>query len=44
VRRLIEPALTREDARARAKVGRAGAHEAALKGIPALIVWEAQSK
>jgi ubiquinone/menaquinone biosynthesis C-methylase UbiE len=42
VRRLIEPALTREQARARPKSGHADAFEQALTGVPAVIVWEAE--
>ena len=41
-RRLIEPALTRAQARARAKGAHADAFEDALTGIPAVIVWEAE--
>gem|GEM_PF-3631377 len=41
-RRLIEPALTPEQARARAKTGHADAFEEALTGVPAVIVWEAE--
>lgn len=41
-RRLIEPALTRDQARARAKAGHADAFEEALTGVPAVIVWEAE--
>jgi len=41
-RRLIEPRLTREQARARAKAGRADAFERALTGVPAVLVWEAE--
>jgi SAM-dependent methyltransferase len=39
-RRLIEPALTREDARARSTTGHLDAFEDALTGVPAVIVWE----
>jgi SAM-dependent methyltransferase len=41
-RRCFEPALTREQARARAKDGQADAFEDALTGVPAVIVWEAE--
>jgi hypothetical protein len=41
-RRLIEPALTREQARAHAKDGHPDAFEEALTGSPAVIVWEAE--
>jgi hypothetical protein len=41
-RRLIEPALTREDARARSSTGHSDAFEDALTGMPAGIVWEAE--
>ncbi len=41
-RRLVEPALTREQARAHAKNGHADAFEDALTGAPAVIVWEAE--
>lgn len=40
VRRLFEPPLTREAARARAKPGHEDAFEEALTGLPAVIVWE----
>lgn len=42
VRRLIEPRLTREGARARAKAGHEDAFEEALTGVPAVIVWEVE--
>jgi len=42
VRRCLEPALTDEDARARAKAGQEEAFAAALTGVPAVIVWEAE--
>jgi SAM-dependent methyltransferase len=41
-RRLIEPALSREDARARSRTGHPDAFEDALAGVPAVIVWEAE--
>lgn len=40
VRRLLEPALTPSQARARARLGRQDLYEQALTGIPAVIVWE----
>ena len=43
-RQCIEPALTREEARARAKAGYADAFEDALTGLPAVIVWEAERR
>ncbi len=42
VRRLLEPPLTREQARARAKAGLGDAFEQALTGLPAVIVWEVE--
>ncbi len=42
VRTLIEPKLTRAQARARSKLGRGEAFEEALRGIPAVIVWEVE--
>lgn len=42
VRRCIEPVLTREQARARARGAHDDAFEDALTGIPAVIVWEAE--
>lgn len=42
VRRCIEPALSAEDARARAKGQRTDAFEDAVTGVPAVIVWEAE--
>lgn len=42
VRRCVEPRLTREQARERAKKHRTGAFEDALTGVPAVIVWEAE--
>ena len=42
VRRLIEPVLTREGARARARLGRQEGFEQALAGIPAIVIWEAE--
>ena len=42
VRRLIEPALTATEARARAKLGREDAYQLALEGIPAVVVWEVE--
>lgn len=41
-RRLIEPALTRKQARAHARIGYGEAFEDALTGVPAVIVWEAE--
>lgn len=41
-RHCIEPALSREQARARARRYRIDAFEDALTGIPAVIVWEAE--
>jgi SAM-dependent methyltransferase len=43
-RRCVEPALTRDQARARAKAGHADAFEDALTGLPAVIVWEAERR
>lgn len=42
VRRCIEPPLSREQARERARKHRIDAFEDALTGIPAVIVWEAE--
>lgn len=42
VRRLLEPALTPSQARARARLGRQDLYEQALTGIPAVIVWEVE--
>lgn len=42
VRRVIEPVLSRADARARAKAGHEDAFEEALTGVPAVIVWEVE--
>jgi ubiquinone/menaquinone biosynthesis C-methylase UbiE len=42
VRQCIEPRLSREQARERAKKHRTGAFEDALTGVPAVIVWEAE--
>lgn len=42
VRRCIEPLLSGEQARARAKKHRTDAFEEALTGVPAVIVWEAE--
>jgi len=42
VRRLVEPGLTRAQARARAKAGHGDAFEDALAGVPAVIVWEVE--
>lgn len=42
VRRLIEPGLTRLQARERAKGGHEEAFAQALTGLPAVIVWEAE--
>jgi SAM-dependent methyltransferase len=42
VRRCIEPLLSGEQARARAKKHRTDAFEDALTGVPAVIVWEAE--
>lgn len=44
VRRLVEPALTREQARARCRGGQPEAFEEALTGVPAVIVWEAERR
>ncbi len=41
-RRRLEPPLTREQARARAKGLHPELHEAALTGLPAVIVWDAE--
>lgn len=41
-RRLIEPALTLAQARARTKAEYADAFEDALTGMPAVSVWEAE--
>jgi len=41
-RRCLEPPLTGEQARARAKGLHPELHEAALTGLPAVIVWEAE--
>lgn len=42
VRRLIEPTLTREQARARAKGNHPDAFEDALAALPAVIVWQVE--
>ncbi len=42
VRRCIEPVLSSEQARARAKKHRTDAFEDALTGVPAVIVWEVE--
>jgi len=42
--RLLEPGLTREQARARARPGHEDAFEDALTGLPAVIVWEARHR
>ena len=42
VRRCIEPPLSREQARERARRHRTDAFEDALTGVPAVIVWEAE--
>jgi len=42
VRRLIEPPLTRVQARERAKGQHEVAFEEALTGLPAVIVWEVE--
>jgi len=42
VRRLLEPGLTRRQARARAKGDHPEVFEGALTGVPAVIVWEAE--
>lgn len=42
VRRCVEPRLSREQARARAKKHRVDAFEEALTGVPAVIVWEVE--
>jgi hypothetical protein len=42
VRRCIEPPLSGEQARARAKKHRTDAFEDALRGVPAGVVWEAE--
>ena len=42
IRRCIEPRLSREAARARAKAGHEDAAEDALAGLPAVIVWETE--
>ncbi len=42
VRRLLEPPLTPQQARARAKADLGDAFEQALTGLPAVIVWEAE--
>ncbi len=42
VRSCIEPALTREQARARVRIGYPEAFEEALAGVPAVIVWEVE--
>jgi len=42
VRRCIEPPLSSEQARARSKKHRTEAFEAALEGVPAVVVWEAE--
>ena len=44
VRRLIEPRLGSEQAKARAKKHRAEAFEDALTGVPAVIVWEVERR
>ncbi len=42
VRRCLEPSLSPEQARARAKAGHEDAFAQALTGVPAVIVWEAE--
>jgi ubiquinone/menaquinone biosynthesis C-methylase UbiE len=42
VRRCVEPRLSNEQARARAKKHRTDAFEDALTGVPAVIVWEVE--
>lgn len=42
VRHCIEPSLSSEQARARSKKHRTEAFEAALEGVPAVVVWEAE--
>ncbi|MGI8748938.1 MAG: class I SAM-dependent methyltransferase [Thermoleophilaceae bacterium] len=42
VRRCLEPALSAEQARGRAKAGHEDAFAQALTGVPAVIVWEAE--
>lgn len=42
VRQCIEPPLSREQARARARKHRIAAFEEALAGVPAVIVWGAE--
>ncbi len=42
VRRCVEPRLSREEARARAKRHRVGAFEHALAEVPAVIAWEVE--
>lgn len=42
VRRCIEPVLSAEEARSRAKGHRPGAFQDAVAGVPAVIVWEAE--
>lgn len=42
VRGCFEPAPTREQARARVRIGYPEAFEEALTGVPAVIVWEAE--
>jgi SAM-dependent methyltransferase len=42
VRRCIEPALSSEQARVRARKHRVDAFEDALTGVPAVVVWEAE--
>jgi hypothetical protein len=42
VRQCLEPPLTSEQARDRAKKHRTDAFEHALTGVPAVIVWEAE--
>jgi SAM-dependent methyltransferase len=43
-RRLIEPVLSREQARTRPRSGHADAFEQALTGAPVVIVWEAERR
>lgn len=43
VRRLLEPRLTGEQARIRAKAGHAEAFGDALTGLPAIVAWEAEA-
>lgn len=44
VRQCIEPLLTSEQARKRAKKHRTDAFEDALTGVPAVVIWEVERR